>query len=536
MHRKETRIVPRIACALVATMVTLSLSASLPGSRPKLVVGVMVDGLSMDQIDLLRSTFGPDGFNRLLRDGVTIDNLDYGTSLDPAAATAVIFTGAAPSVNGVDCATKFDTDKKIPVSVFLSPSNKGVFTTETLSPGALLVSTLSDELRIDGGGVGSVHSISLDPQQALIMSGHAGNSAFWFNDNTGNWATSTYYKDMPAAIQSRNHFKSIASRIDTMAWVPALSLDRYPDLPAHRKVYPFRHTFPKNDTNRFKAFKLSAPVNREVTDVATDYIRSISLGTHEEMDMLNLTYTLSPYPYTTDGDCRVQRLDSYVRLDGDLARLFKAIDDGPGMDKTVVFITGTPAPSRTRRDDDRWNIPHGEFSRRKAISLLNMFLMAKYGNGDWVSGYKDGQFYLNRTLVKQRGSDLSEMRNEAAGFLAQMAGVTSALTLDDVIAGRGGERGESLRRNTAVANAGDLFITIAPGWEVTDEDGGANGSRLVERSTATTAPAFIMAPTVAPQRIETLVDARVIAPTVAGLLRIRSPNGAQLPPLRLKHG
>jgi len=515
-------------------MVTLTLSSQSSGSRPKLVVGVMVDGLSMEQVELLRSTFGPDGFNRLLRDGVTIDNLDYGTSLDPAAATAVIFTGAAPSVNGVDGATIFDIDKKIPVSVFLDSSFKGAFTTETLSPHSLLVSTIADELRIDGGGVGSVHSISLDPQQALIMSGHAGNSAFWFNDNTGSWATTTYYKEMPTAIQSRNHFESIASRIDTMAWTPALPLDRYPDLPAHRKIYPFRHTFPKSDTNRFKAFKLSPVANREVTVAATDYIRTISLGNHEEMDMLNLTYTLSPYPYTKDGDWRVQRLDSYVRLDSDLARLFKAIDNGPGMDKTVVFITGTPAPSRTRRDDDRWNIPHGEFSRRKSISLLNMFLMAKYGNGDWVSGYKDGQFYLNRTLVKQRGNDLSEMRIEAAGFLAQMAGVTSALTLDDVIAGRGGERGESLRRNTAVATAGDVFIALAPGWEVTDENEGRPGPRLVERSTATTAPAFIMAPSVAPQRIDTPVDARVMAPTVAGLLRIRSPNGAQLPPMRLK--
>lgn len=531
MHRKENSIVPRIACALVATMVTLTLSAALPNSRPKLVVGVMVDGLSMEQLELLRSTFGPDGFNRLLRDGVTIDNLDYGTSLDRTAATAVIFTGASPSVNGVDCSTKFDADKKLPVSVFIDPTCKGVFSTETLSPGSLLVSTISDEVRIDGDGLGVVHSVALDPQQALVMSGHAGNSAFWFNDNTGSWATTTYYRDMPAAIQKRNHFVSVASRIDTMAWTPAMSLDRYPDLPAHRKQYPFRHTFPRKDNNRFKAFKQSALANREVTDIAADYITSISLGNHEAMDMLNLTYTLSPYHYTGDGDWRIQRMDSYVRLDKDLARLFRAIDRGPGMDNTLLFIAGTPAPSRTRRDDERWNIPHGEFSHRRAISLLNMFLMAKYGNGDWVSGYKDCQFYLNRTLVKQRGNDLSEMRNEAAGFLAQMAGVTSTLTLDDIIAHRGGEAAEALRRNVAVSTAGDVFIALAPGWEVTD--GGLQNVRLVERSTAATAPAFIMAPATAPQRIDTPVDARVIAPTVAGLLRIRSPNGAQLPPVRL---
>lgn len=533
MRHKENRIVPRIAYAIVATMVSLSLSAQSMGERPKLVVGVMVDGLSMDQLELLKSTFGPDGFNRLLREGAAIDHIDYGTSLDPAAATSVIFTGAAPSVSGIDRATKFDTEKKIPVSVFTDPSCKGAFTTQTLSPRALLVSTISDELRIDGGGIGNVHSISLSPEQALIMSGHAGNSAFWLNDNTGSWATTTYYREMPTAIQSRNHFESLASRIDTMAWTPAMPLDRYPALPAHRKIYPFRHTFPKGDAGRYRAFRLSAPANREITAAATDYIRSISLGNHEEMDMLNLTYTLSPFPYTSDGDTRMQQIDSYVRLDSDLATLFKAIDNGPGMDKTLIFITGTPPPSRTRRDDDRWNIPHGEFSRRKAVSLLNMFLMAKYGNGDWVSGYKDGQFFLNRTLIKQRGNDLAEMRSESAGFLAQMAGVTSTITLDDVLAGRGGERSQSLRRNTAVANAGDIFIALAPGWEVTDDPDSREPLRLVERYSSTTAPAFIMAPEVAQQRIDRPVDARAVAPTVAGLLRIRSPNGAQTPPLRL---
>ncbi len=534
MRYKETRIVPRLACALVATMVSLSLSAQSIGARPKLVVGIMVDGLSMNQIELLRSQFGTDGFNRLLREGVTLESVDYGGSLDKAAATAVIFTGTSPSVNGIDFATKFDTEKRVPVSVMTDPKFKGSNTNQTLSPNALLVSTISDELRIDGGGVGGVHTIALDPEQAIIMSSHAGNSTFWINNNTGNWATTTYYKDLPTVTQRKNHYEPLSSRLDTIAWTPALKLENYPDLPKHKKLYTFRHTFPKKDANRFKAFKASAPANREITQLATEYISTLSLGGHEEMDMLNLTYTVAPYPYTKDGDWRVQRQDSYIRLDRDLAQLFKAIERGPGMNNTVVFIAGTPTPSRTRRDDEKWNIPYGEFSTRKAKSLLNMYLIAKFGNGDWVSGFKDGQVYLNHTLIKQRGADLNEVRQEAAGLLAQMSGVTSSLTLNDLLAGRGAEQGETLKQNIAVANAGDIFISLAPGWEIVDEDNNSTSPRLVARATATTAPVFILAPNVEAKRIITPVDARAIAPTVAGVLRIRSPNGASTPALRLK--
>jgi hypothetical protein len=46
-----------------------------------------------------------------------------------------------------------------------------------------------------------------------------------------------------------------------------------------------------------------------------------------------------------------------------------------------------------------------------------------------------------------------------------------------------------------------------------------------------TAPVFILAPVVKAERITTEIDARAIAPTVARILRIRSPNASELPPM-----
>ena len=41
----------------------------------------------------------------------------------------------------------------------------------------------------------------------------------------------------------------------------------------------------------------------------------------------------------------------------------------------VVVRASTPRRPRGRRDDDRWAIPYGEFSTRKAASLLNISVL-----------------------------------------------------------------------------------------------------------------------------------------------------------------
>lgn len=524
----------RLAAILLGATAVMPLQAQqLPG-RPQLVVGIVVEGLSSDYLDLLRGHFGENGFRRLEEKGVTVSDVDFGTPLDGAAATAVLFTGASPSVNGIGASTVYDRDERRPRPTLFDAGTIGNFTAETLSPASLGASTLSDELRIASGGLGYAYSIASQPAEAIIMAGHAGNSAFWINDLTGKWATTTFYRDLPQKPQEVNHRIPLEYRLDTLQWTPSMAIERFPDLPSYKKSYPFRHTFPRGDKNRFRAYKASAAVNADIASMAVDYLRTLALGRRDVTDMLALSFTLDPFPYCRDADSRPELMDSYLRLDRDLGRIFEAIDAaGPGMDKTLVFVAGTPLTRRQRRDDERWAIPYGEFSSRKAVSLLNMYLMAIHGNGEWVVGYHDSQLFLNHKLIKERGKELAPMRIEAARFLERMSGVSHAWTIDEVLARQASERPEAFRRNTVAASAGDVFISIAPGWQEIDDDSDTEAPVTVSRAVASTAPVFILAPQTAPRKIEIPVDARVIAPTVCRLLRIRSPNGASLPPLRL---
>ena len=270
-----------------------------------------------------------------------------------------------------------------------------------------------------------------------------------------------------------------------------------------------------------------------MTALAVDYINSMQFGQRGPVDMLSLAYTVAPYPYTRDADNRMETLDSYLRLDRDLATLFATIDKKVGAGNALIFLAGFPAQNNGPRDDEKWGVPTGEFSPRKAMSLLNMYLMALHGNGDWVTGYFNRNFYLNTALIKQNSLDLATVRSEAAEFLTRMSGVTAVHTIDDIIAARAGDNPQALKRNTFIDHSGDLLVCITPGWVIADENTSTDDSQpSVIRDAYIPSAAFIMGPGVKPMVIDTPVDARSIAPTVSRLLRIRSPNAASLPALR----
>ncbi|MCH5222379.1 MAG: alkaline phosphatase family protein [Muribaculaceae bacterium] len=530
-------VMPRLLMALVASVATLGLCAADAG-QSKLLVGIVVDGLDADYLDLLRSHFGNSGFRLLEREGAVILNADYGGHLDAAASTALIVTGSAPSYNGIAAEKYYSREHLREMEAFVDANYLGNYTNKNYSPTALRVSTVSDEVRIAAGGTNVVYSVAPRAAQAISLGGHSANAAFWIDDKTGNWGSSTYYKDMPVFITTRNRSASLSLRLDAMSWTPSLSMEDYPGLPKHLTYYPFRYVFPRGSNDRYDMFMSSPLVNTEVTEVAEGLITTLHLGQHETVtDVLNLAYTLQPYVYGKVADNRAELMDAYIKLDQNLEHLFSVIDERVGLDNTVVVVSATAPRRQSRRDEEQWGVPYGEFSTRKAISLLNVYLTAVYGNGDYVTAWHRGHIYLNRNLLKEKSIDEREIRESAASFLLKMTGVDQVSTIDEIIESRAGDSGEALRRNMVLSQAGDLLLTVVPGFEIVDDFNSTSGSTqnsMVERTATTTAPVYIMAPNVASQTVTSIVDARAIAPTVCRILRIRSPNAAAGAPLSLK--
>lgn len=523
----------RLFALLVASM---AISVCAHADSPRLFLNIVIEGLDYDRLQQMLPYMGKTGFNRIINSGVTIASADYGTPLDHTAATAMLMTGAAPSSNGIGAEKVFDPVTGRYSSVFHDDKVMGTYTSETLSGRNLLVTTIADEVRIAGDGVTYVYTVAPDAANAIAMSGHAANSVLWIDNYSGNWASSTYYRDTPTAIGARNKLSPLTSRLDTISWTPSQKKVKYEGIPEALTHYPFRYTFPRTAADRLESFKESAMVNREITEVATELIELMQLGTHEGVDMLNVIYQLDAFRGGKQADIRYEIADGYIKVDAWLGSLIAAAEKkAPGA--VAVMVAGVPSQTGMRRDDERWQIPSGEFSTRRALSLLNVYLMAKFGTGEWVKAYSNGWFYVNNDLLSHSSVNPVQLRTMAAEFLSRMEGVKAVYTLDDVIAGRAGDNPQGLRRNTVVNQSGDFLIEILPGWEIVDDAAivpqSAVASHVAHRDVPSVAPVFIMAPSLAASKIDVPVDARVIAPTVSRILRIRSPNGASLPPLSL---
>ncbi|MEZ3549327.1 MAG: alkaline phosphatase family protein [Muribaculaceae bacterium] len=524
----------RLITTVICSLVGINSMLAVDPSRPKIVVGIMVDQLRTDYIESLQNLFGEKGFKKLMREGAFLKNVDFKVGgLDRASGTAMVYTGSYPRQNGVASSMVYDPLRQTMVAALNDPSTIGNFTTETFSPAGLRFSTVSDEIAIDGAGLAAVYAISPDPQQAIIMAGHAGNSAFWINDNTGKWATSTYYRESPKILTQKNYSNSITSRIDTMKWKPALPISSYPGLPAQKRMHDFEHKFSLADRDVYKMYASSPLVNTEVTDVAIDYLKDLSIGRRGDViDMLNVAYTAAPYKYVGDGDYRLELEDSYVRLDGQLSRLFDAIDKYVGLDNAVIYVASTGYYDDAVIDDPKYRIPTGDFSVKRALSLLNSYLSAKYGNGDYVDTYSNNHVYLDRKQIEERNLDLRIVAQEARDFLVRMSGVSDAFTMGDIMTSTLPGM-EALRLSTDPKTGGDIVLEFNGGWRVVNDTKFPEEVKVVRSGMALT-PAFILGGGVAPQIVETPVDATALAPTITQVLRIRSPNGAVAKPLPLQ--
>lgn len=523
----------KLVTSVLVGLVTLNVLAQTAPGQPKLVVGIVVDQMRTDYIEYLKNYFGEEGFRKLMNKGVYMRDVDFKVAnLDAASATAMLYTGAYPSQNGVPSALVYDNETKTIVPALADTKTPGSFTNDSYTPERLRISTISDELAIAGDGKSLVYALSADPQQSIIMAGHAGTGALWINNTSGNWATTSWYRAIPGKVGARNYSSSISSRIDTMQWRPVVPLDKIPGLPKQKSIAPFRHTFNRNEKNVYIQFANSPLGNREVTDVAIECLKDLNIGKNNAaVDMLNLGYTLAPYKYVKDGDYRAELADSYIRLDKELGRLFEAIDKYVGADNTMIWLSSTGYYDDAVIDDRKYRIPTGEFSVKKAQSLLNSYLSARHGNGSYVGSFKNGQIYFDRKAIEEKNLKIDDIMDEARSFLVRMSGVAEAYTLNDILSPRTPEE-ERLRLSIDPKRAGDIYVSFSPGWSVVDDTTYPSITKPV-RETPVLTPAFILAPEMKPEIISTPVDAVTLAPTITGILRIRSPNGSVAKPMLL---
>lgn len=252
------------------------------------------------------------------------------------------------------------------------------------------------------------------------------------------------------------------------------------------------------------------------------------MGQDEVPDLLSLTYYAGNYNRRSVQECATEMQDTYVRLDRSIAALLEIIDHKVGLHNVLFCITSTGYADAEDADPGIYRTLGGEFHLNRCATLLNMFLMATYGEGQYVEAYYDRQIYLNHKLIESKQLNLAEIQEKAAEFLVQFSGVNEVYSAHRLLLGSWSPQIERIRNGFHRKRSGDLTIDVLPGWTVMQEN---NTDNRVVRKANIPAPLILLGSGIKAETIRIPVSIERIAPTLAGIMRIRAPNASTASPL-----
>ncbi len=518
----------RVLSSLIALLTITGLNAQHNIPVPKLIVNITVDQLRGDYLQYFSNTFGERGFKRLINEGLMYHQVDFGfPNLCESSAIATIATGAYPYYHGVVADKKYDVSMRKEVSVVSDNNYLGNYTTDRFSPLVLQCSTLGDELKTATKGTCDVYSVAPNPEAAILSVGRYADGAFWLDDYNGTWATTTFYKkDIPYYIDRFNTTEAFGVTADK-SWIQSQS--QYGGFPYSGTRTHFNYPFSRGDNERFIKIKQTALINEQITTLAIRFIEQARLGSRNNPDMLNITYYAGNYKYagyTDEYNYEIQ--DIYYRLDKELASLLDHIDKKVGMNNVLVVVTSTGYFDSWVNSSTDFPL-FGEFYPNRCTALLNMYLMATYGQGAWVQSYYNEQIYLNKKLVEDMNLDWAEVVASAAEFVSQFSGVQEVTTMGQWLYDDTG-RSVDFRRGMNKRMSGDIFIELQPGWVIANDDNPTKPR--FHRETGIMTPAIFLGSSIKNQHVYRPVKATEIAPTLSFVLRIRPPNGTKEKPLQ----
>ncbi|WP_430810550.1 MULTISPECIES: alkaline phosphatase family protein [unclassified Carboxylicivirga] len=512
-------------------------SQKVASSRPKLVVFILVDQLSTEQIVAFRDQFSDNGFNRLINGGAFYRNAAY-TSASSYFGTnlATLSTGCHPATHGIVSDWWYDRVRKKEINAAYGEINP-LPDTPRQQPSARLLqtSTISDELKWMYNQRARISVIGINPSHLVWSGGHAPDYLYRVNPHHGDIQLISPQDSSlkaPEWVQQFND-KQLLQTYSSRTWGPLKDLRQYHQMryfsDQRANAKPFLYTLDKQEGVGAYIPVIHSPYgNKLIRDFAMAQIINEELGKGPVTDVLTLHFTARTVHGKLQGGFDAETQDMLMRLDEEIANLLKNIDQEVGLENTLVALTSVSAPIKPMEDIIKQNIPTGLFSGDKAASLANLFLMAKYGQGKWVMTYNDGQIYLNHDLIAERKVNREEMKKEAARFLSDMQGVTYAIPLTQLqYTAANISSYNSLKHNYHPDRSGDIAIKVQPGWyeELSD------GRRIKRNWSAAYLPLIFYGWKINPQDVYQAISMTRFAPTVCSFLEIPFPNGCEGEPL-----
>lgn len=490
-----------LLCVLAAT----SILAAAP-KKPKLIVAVVFDQFRYDYLDRFRGEYHA-GFDRLLTHGAVFTSAHYQHfPTVTAIGHSTFLSGALPSVSCIIGNAWYERSEGRVVTSVTDRATKllGGRGGEGSSPQRLLVSTVGDELRMSNGGKSHVIGISLKDRAAILPAGHMANGAYWLDNATGHFVSSTYYfEDVPAWVKSFNDARP-ADRFNGATWL--------------------NHTMPQAPAQLYAALAASPFGNEMIESFAERALESEQLGKHEDTDILAVSFSSNDYIGHDFGPDSPEVREISVRSDALLGKLFQALDRQVGLDNILVVMTGDHGVAPIPEVNTARHMPGGRLPSGIVAETVQKALRAKYGDFNWIANSQEESVYLNWDLIASRNLDRAEVSRTAAQAIEGIPHVLRVFTRDQLMNGAvlPDETGRDAMNGYCAMRGPDVEFLLEPYW-LAIATHASHGSTF---DYDTHVPVIFMGAGIRAGRYDESIVVNDIAPTLANILHVETPSGS----------
>jgi hypothetical protein len=511
---------------------------------PDLVVGLIIDQMRPDYLYRYWDHLGEGGLKRLATEGFQFRNAHFRhaqTSTGPGHAAQL--TGATPSIHGLLGNSWYvrELDRSINVIEAVDSGFSGVGSRSDYDgqkgPVNMLTTTVGDELHLHTGHRSRTVGISRKDRGAILPAGHTG-QAYWYEGATGNFITSTYYRDeLPVWLQDFND-RRLAEEYLAQRWEPLHPIESYVESREDENPYEGRlgssSTFPFDLPARVAEGDSPSLLNvtpfgdQILLELARAAIEGEELGRGPVPDILSVALSATDAIGHRFGPGSKQMQDHVLRLDRYLADFFDWLDAELGMENVLIFVTsdhgGAYVPHYLRDQGIPTGNPDNETHvSRRFLGELRSWLEKTYGQ-DLLLAFSNQNLFLDHSAMEALGLDPEAVRVEVKRHVLGLPSVAGALTAENLTRTEYtfGPR-SAIQHSWHQQRSGDVAVWFEP---QTRSDTGTGGTG---HGTAWAydrhAPLIFMGFGLPPGQSMEPVFVSDIAPTVATFLNSPFPSG-----------
>lgn len=416
-------------------------------NRPKLMVGIMVDQMRWDYLYRFEKHFSEGGLKRMMKDGYAFHNvmIDYVPTVT-AIGHASVYTGSVPSIHGIAGNDWIDRETGKSRYVTTDTSVKGVgASSEKIgahSPRSLWSTTITDQLGIATGFKSKIVGVSLKDRASILPAGHNPLGAFWFDEGTGNFITSSYYMDsLPNWLVDFNNAK-VGEKLVSQGWNTIKPISEYTestrdDVPwegligsATKPTFPYANL--KNDYQKNKGVIRTTPFGNTLTlSAAQAAIDGYKMGDDDITDFLVINLASTDYVGHTFGVNSIEVEDTYIRMDRDLEQFFNYLDKKIGKGNYTVFLTADHGAAHSVGYMQENKMATGYFAEgwEKELPIA---IEKEFGASNLLLGVDNYQIYLDHRAIEDKGLELEAVKDFVLKYAKSQKDVLYAIDLNDI--------------------------------------------------------------------------------------------------------